>query len=78
MLEDEIVAEKQVIVMSLLKTVVDDFRALHSQLDKIQITEKIDQMYLLDLLKKQGNHQQVLCEVGDHLQAAKKALKDIH
>ena len=48
-------------------TIYDDLRALHSHLDKFQITNRIDQMYLLGLMTKQGTHNRLLMESLDHV-----------
>ena len=50
--EEDIVGERQSVILSLMFTIYDDLRAMHSHLDKFQITNKIDQMYLLGLMTK--------------------------
>ena len=66
-LEEVFIGDKQSLVLSLLFTIYDDLRAMHSHLDKFQITNKIDQMYLLGLMTKQGTHNRLLMESLDYV-----------
>ena len=75
--ENEVTGNTQQELLNLMFAIYDDLRSLHSHLDKFQITNKIDQMYLLGLMTKQGTHNRLLMESLDHVRTIELLLQEV-
>lgn len=54
------------LLLSLLQSVGEDLRSLHSQLDKCKITGQVEHIFAIGLKTKQGTHTRMLMEAVDY------------
>ena len=73
----DLVEGQQPLLISLLYSVSEDLKALHSQLDKFKISNQIDKMYIISLMTKQGTHARLLMEAVEHMRQAEMAMAEV-
>ena len=73
----DLIEGKQPLLISLLYSVSEDLKALHSQLDKFKISNQIDKMYIISLMTKQGTHARLLMEAVEHMRQAEMAMAEV-
>ena len=64
-------------LMNLLFTVSEDLKSLHSQLDKFKISNRVDSMFIIGLMTKQGTHARLMMESVEHMRQAENMLAEV-
>ena len=55
----------------------EDLKSLHSQLDKFKISNRVDSVYIVGLMTKQGTHARLLMEAVEHMRQAELAMAEV-